>query len=420
MFSRACAKRAYAVWKAGGKFTFCPDPETCHDAALPLRLQQTAATGAISLIFKQWRQVMTLFSPLAIGSLQLQNRIVIPPMCQYSGANGLPGPWHAMHYGHLAVSGAGLLILEATAVDPAGRISEFDLGLWSDEAETALAALVRGIRSLASIPLVVQLAHAGRKASQSAPWQGGSNIPVARGGWQTLAPSPVAFEAADQPPVALDGAGIDHVVEAFAKAAARAGNIGFDCVEMHAAHGYLLHQFLSPLSNQRQDEYGGSPENRMRLPLRVFEAIRAAFPKDRPVGVRISATDWVDGGCGLEDSVQLTKELQKRGCAYIHVSGGGLSVAQRIPVGPGYQVPFAEAIKKATGLPTIAVGLITSGAQAQAILAEGKADLVSIGRAMLYDPRWPWHAAAELGAQIDAPRQYWRSAPHGVKNLFRQ
>jgi 2,4-dienoyl-CoA reductase-like NADH-dependent reductase (Old Yellow Enzyme family) len=362
---------------------------------------------------------MTLFSPFAIGSLKLDNRIVVPPMAQYSATNGLAGPWHAMHYGHLAVSGAGMLILEATAVEPAGRISAFDLGLWSDETQAALAALVHAIRSFSSTPLAVQLAHAGRKGSQSPPWQGGRNVPVAQGGWQTVAPSAVAFEAADQTPAALDGADIDRLVEAFGKAAARAGTVGFDCVEMHAAHGYLLHQFLSPLSNQRQDEYGGSPENRMRLPLRVFAAVRAAFPGDRPVGARISATDWVDGGWGLEESIQLTKELQKLGCAYIHVSSGGLSPAQRIQVGPGYQVPFAEAIKKATGLPTIAVGLITSAAQARAILDEGRADLAAIGRAMLYDPRWGWHAAAELGAQVAAPPQYWRSAPHGVKDLFK-
>ena len=359
-----------------------------------------------------------LFSPVDIGNLRLVNRIVVPPMCQYAAENGEARDWHVMHYGQLAFSGAGLLIIEATAVEAAGRISALDLGLWSDATEAAFARLLRGIRTYSAMPVGVQLAHAGRKASQQAPWLGGRGIPSSQGGWRTLAPSPLPFEEDGEAPIALDEQGIAAVVEAFGSAAARAGRLGFDCVEMHAAHGYLLHEFLSPLSNVRTDAYGGSLENRMRLPLRIFETIRAAFPHDKPVGARISAQDWVDGGWSVEESVILTQELKKRGCAYIHVSSAGLSPVQQITLCPGYQVPFAERIKQA-GLPTIAVGLITGAEQAEAILEAKQADLIAVGRGMLYDPRWGWHAAAALKAQVAAPPQYWRSQPHGLKDLFK-
>lgn len=361
-----------------------------------------------------------LFSPVSIGPLTLRNRIVIPPMCQYSAANGEPGDWHLMHYGQLSFSGAGLLIIEATAVEAAGRISALDLGLWSDANEAAFARLLHGIRSYSSMPIGVQLAHAGRKASQEAPWLGGKSIPSTRGGWRTVAPSPLPFEEDGETPIVLDEAGMDAIIQAFVQATIRAARLGFDCVEMHAAHGYLLHEFLSPLSNVRTDAYGGSLENRMRLPLRVFDAIRAAFPQDRPVGARISAQDWVEGGWSVEESAVFTQELKKRGCAYIHVSSAGLSPVQKIALCPGYQVPFARKIKQAAELPTIAVGLITEPEQAEAILAAGDADLIAVGRGMLYDPRWGWHAAAALGGQVVAPPQYWRSQPREFKNLFFQ
>jgi 2,4-dienoyl-CoA reductase-like NADH-dependent reductase (Old Yellow Enzyme family) len=360
-----------------------------------------------------------LFSPLQLGGLGLQNRIVVAPMCQYSAEAGRATDWHLIHLGHLALSGAALLITEATAVEPEGRISPSDLGLWSDETQAALARVLRGVRAYSKIPLAVQLAHAGRKASTDLPWQGGGLVPAARGGWQPQAPSALPFAPGDPAPLELDQAGLARIREAFAKAARRADALGFDCVELHNAHGYLLHEFLSPLSNRRADEYGGTLANRMRFPLEVFSAVRAALPKTRPLGVRISATDWVPGGWDIEDSLVFAAELKQRGCAYIHVSSGGTSPEQKIPIVPGYQVPHAERIKRETGLTTIAVGLITQPGQAEDIVASGQADLVALARGMLYDPRWPWHAAAALGERIDGPPQYLRAAPHEHKTLFR-
>jgi len=340
-------------------------------------------------------------------------------MCQYSATDGSATDWHMIHLGQLALSGAGLLIIEATGVEPEGRISPGDLGLWSDSNELALARVLKAIRTYSSIPIATQLAHAGRKASTRVPWEGGSFLPVAEGGWPVVAPSPVPFNREDPAPIALDEAGMRRIRDTFAMAARRADRLGLEAIELHAAHGYLLHQFLSPLSNHRKDNYGGSLENRMRFPLEVFESVRAAFPSHKPVGVRISGSDWVEGGWDVEQSVALTQELQRRGSAYIHVSSAGLSPEQKIPVGPSYQVPLAERIKAATGLTTITVGLITEPEQAEEIVASGKADMIAVARAMLYDPRWPWHAAAKLGAQVDAPPQYWRSQPHGVKHLFK-
>ncbi|MDD2987758.1 MAG: NADH:flavin oxidoreductase/NADH oxidase [Zoogloea sp.] len=360
-----------------------------------------------------------LFSPYTLGTLPLANRIVIPPMCQYSAVDGNATDWHRIHLGNLALSGAGLLIIEATAVEAIGRISPADLGLWSDDNAAALAGVLESIRRYSTMPVAVQLAHAGRKASSHVPWEGGQLIPLADGGWETAAPSGLAYAPGERSPLALDAAGLRRIREAFVAATLRAARIGLDAIEVHGAHGYLLHEFLSPLANQRDDAYGGSLENRLRFPLEVFDAVRAAFPAGKPVGMRISATDWVEGGWDLEQSVVLAEALKARGCDFIHVSTGGLSPLQKIALGPGYQLPFAERIRAATGLPTIAVGLITEAEQAEAIVATGQADLVGVARAMVYEPRWPWHAAARLGAQVDAAPQYWRCQPRGQADLFK-
>jgi len=360
-----------------------------------------------------------LFTPSRIGTLELRNRIVISPMCQYSADEGRATDWHVIHLGHLALSGAGLLTVEATAVEPDGRISSGDLGLWSDDTEAALARTLESVRRWSDIPIAIQLAHAGRKGSTRVPWEGSTQIPAhAPGGWQTFAPSPLPFNPTDHPPAALDGAGMRRIRGAFATAATRAGRLGFDAVQLHCAHGYLLHEFLSPLSNARDDEYGGSLENRMRFPLEVFDAIRAAFPGDRPVTVRVSATDWAPGGWDLEQTIAFAQALEQRGCSAIDASSGGLTPAQRIPVGPSYQVPLARAIKGATTLAVVAVGLITEFEQAESIITTGDADFIALARAMLYDPRWPWHAAAHLGASVSAPHQYLRSQPIRLRSLL--
>ncbi|HZY13607.1 MAG TPA: NADH:flavin oxidoreductase/NADH oxidase [Beijerinckiaceae bacterium] len=360
-----------------------------------------------------------LFTPLKLGSLELANRIVIAPMCQYSAEDGQAGDWHMIHLGHLALSGAGLMILEATAVSAKGRISPQDLGLYSDADEAALARVINAIRTYSPIALAIQLAHAGRKGSSRAPWEGGAQIhPHEAGGWKTEAPSPVPHAADEVPPDALDHAGLTRVREEFVTAAKRAARLGLDGIEVHGAHGYLLHQFLSPIANKRTDEYGGSLENRMRFPIEVFDAVRAVFPAAKPVWMRISATDWVPNGWDIEGTIALSKALKERGCAAIHVTTGGVSPQQAIKIGPGYQVPYAQRVKAEVGLPTIAVGLITEVEQAEAIIANGEADAVSLARAMLYDPRWPWHAAAKLGAKVSAPKQYWRSQPREYSDLF--
>jgi 2,4-dienoyl-CoA reductase-like NADH-dependent reductase (Old Yellow Enzyme family) len=360
-----------------------------------------------------------LFESWQIGPLQLDNRIIIAPMCQYSARDGTPTDWHLIHLGHLALSGAGLLIIEATSVSPEGRITSGDLGLYSDENEEGIARVVAAVRAYSPIKIAMQLAHAGRKASSRAPWEGGSQVrPEEPGGWKAVAPSEVAHAASEDAPHALDSRGLVRVRKAFADSAKRAARLGLDGVEIHAAHGYLLHQFLSPLANRRDDEYGGSLENRMRFPLEVFDAVREAFPSDRPVWARVSATDWVPGGWDIDGTIALTRALKSRGCAAIHVSSGGVSPQQVITLGPGYQVPYAHRVKDEVGLPTIAVGLITDAEQAEAIIRCGEADAVSLARAMLYDPRWPWHAAAKLGAKVRAPQQYWRSQPREFKDLF--
>jgi 2,4-dienoyl-CoA reductase-like NADH-dependent reductase (Old Yellow Enzyme family) len=360
-----------------------------------------------------------LFEPLKFGNLQLDNRILIAPMCQYSATDGTPGDWHLIHLGHLALSGAAMLILEATAVTPEGRITPGDLGLYDDANEAGLARVLDAVRAHAPIKLGMQLAHAGRKASSRAPWDGGAQLrPDEPGGWKAVAPSAVPHAAGEDAPLALDAQGMRRVRDAFADAARRAARLGLDGIEVHAAHGYLLHQFLSPLANHRDDAYGGSLANRMRFPIEVFDAVRQAFPAEKPVWVRISATDWVPGGWDIEGTVALSQALKDRGCAAIHVSSGGVSPQQVIKPGPGYQVPHAQRVKAEVGLPTIAVGLITEPEQAEAIVANGEADAVALARAMLYDPRWPWHAAAKLGARVRSPRQYWRSQPRELKDLF--
>jgi 2,4-dienoyl-CoA reductase-like NADH-dependent reductase (Old Yellow Enzyme family) len=360
-----------------------------------------------------------LFSPIQVGGLALANRIVIAPMCQYSAEDGCMTGWHLIHLGQLALSGAALLTVEASAVLPEGRITYGDVGLWSDGTEAAMARVVEGVRRWSDMPLAIQLAHAGRKASTRKPWDGGAQIgPDQPNGWRTVAPSPLPFEAHEAAPEALDGEGLKRVRDAFAASATRAARLGFEAVQIHIAHGYLLHEFLSPLSNRREDAYGGSLENRMRFPLEVFEAVRAAFPAERPVTVRVSATDWAEGGWDVEQTIAFAQALEARGCSGINVSSGGLTPAQQIPVGPSYQVPLARAVKGAVKMPVVAVGLITEYEQAEAILATGDADMVALARAVLYDPRWPWHAAAHFGEQVKAPPQYLRSQPRQYKDLF--
>jgi 2,4-dienoyl-CoA reductase-like NADH-dependent reductase (Old Yellow Enzyme family) len=359
-----------------------------------------------------------LFTPYALGPLALANRIVVAPMCQYSAEDGSATDWHLAHLGHLALSSAGLLMIEATAVEAIGRITLSCLGLYSDDNERALARVLAHVRRHAPIRVAIQLAHAGRKGSSEVPWRGGQLIPLERGGWTPVAPSPLPHATGEAPPLALDDAGLQRVKQAFVDAARRAQRLQLDAIELHSAHGYLLHQFLSPLSNQRSDRYGGSLPARMRFPLEVFDAVRAAVPASMPVGVRVSATDWVDGGWDVEQCVAYGRALRERGCGWLHVSSGGVSPKQRIAAAPGYQVPFAERLKREVGLSTIAVGLITEPEQAEAIIAMGQADLVALARAMLFNPRWPWHAAMQLGAQVTAPPQYARCQPRGHGTLF--
>lgn len=360
-----------------------------------------------------------LFSPLEVGGLKLDNRIVIAPMCQYSAEDGCMTDWHTIHLGHLALSGAALLTIEATAMLPEGRISYGDVGLWSDENEEAMARVLHSVRRWSDMPIAIQLGHAGRKASTDKPWFGGAQIsPDDENGWQTVAPSPLPFLPDENPPAELDRAGLDRIKQAFGDSAKRAARLDLAAVQLHGAHGYLLHQFLSPLSNKRTDEYGGSLENRMRFPLEVFDAVRAVFPADKAVTMRVSATDWVDGGWDVEQTITLAKALEARGCAAIHVSSGGLHPAQKIPIGPSYQVPLARAVKQSVNMPVVAVGMITEFAQAEAIVGTGDADLVALARGVLFDPRWPWHAAAQLGGRVKAPPQYQRSQPPQHRELF--
>lgn len=360
-----------------------------------------------------------LFSSFKLRELTLANRIVVSPMCQYSAVDGCATDWHVVHWGQLLQSSAGVFTIEATAVSAVGRITHGCLGLYDDACERAIGERLGLVRANAPpIPVAIQLAHAGRKGSSKVPWEGGQLISVAEGGWRPVAPSAVPQLAHEAPPAALDVAGIAQIKREFTEAARRASRLGLDAIELHCAHGYLLHEFLSPLANLRDDAYGGSFERRIRFPLEVFVAVREVWPEDKPMGVRISATDWVDGGWTIEDSIALVRRLKSAGCDWIDVSSGGISPAQKIPLGPGYQVPLAREIRRAASLPTIAVGLITEPKQAEAIVASGDADLVAMARAMLWNPRWPWHAAAVLGAQVRAPQQYWRSPPREAANVI--
>jgi 2,4-dienoyl-CoA reductase-like NADH-dependent reductase (Old Yellow Enzyme family) len=359
-----------------------------------------------------------LFSPITLRGLELANRIMVAPMCQYSSIDGEANDWHFTHINSLALSGAAMFCIEATGVEAIGRITPGCLGLYNDATEAALKPILASVRKHSKAAVAMQLAHAGRKGSSHTPWDGGQQIPVSQGGWQAEAPSALPQKEGEAPPLALDAAGLKRIRDAFAATAKRAERLGIDALEVHCAHGYLLHQFLSPISNRRTDQYGGSLENRLRYPLEVFDAVRAAFPENKPVGIKVSSTDWVEGGWDVEQTVELAKELKKRGVDWIDASSGGVSPQQKIPLGPGYQVQFAERLKQATGVNTIAVGLITEAKQAEDIVASGKADMVALARGMLYDPRWGWHAAAQLGGHVTAPPAYWRAPPHEQKDLF--
>lgn len=363
----------------------------------------------------------SLFSPYELssprGPLHLSNRVVVAPMCQYSAENGCASDWHLMHWANLLNSGSAMMIIEATAISPEGRITPQCLGLWDEASEHALEDQLHRARRLAPhAPVAIQLSHAGRKASSQTPWQGGALLDLNAGGWETLAPSALAHQAHERAPLALDKAGMNRVLEDFVHAAQRAQRIGIDAVELHAAHGYLLHQFLSPLANQRSDEYGGSFDNRVRFVLEVFKAVRAQFTG--PLGMRISATDWVEGGWTPDETAQLSGLLKTLGADFVHISSGGVSSAQKVQVGPSYQVGFAHQVKAQSDLTTIAVGLITQADQANEIIASAQADLVALARAFLYKPRWTWEAAAHLGAQVSASQQYWRCLPKEAQDIF--
>ena len=362
---------------------------------------------------------MNLFDPIRLRGVALANRVVVSPMCQYSAIDGRATDWHLIHWAQLMMSGAGMFTIEATAVTAQGRISPGDFGLYDDACESALAqTLARARAQCPPIPVALQLAHAGRKGSSHVPWEGGHLIPVGEGGWITAAPSPVPHASGETAPAALDHDGLTRIRDAFANSARRAERAGIDALELHMAHGYLLHEFLSPLANRRSDRYGGSFEGRIRFPLEVFDAVRAAWPERKPLGVRLSCTDWIEGGWTLDESIEFSRRLALRGCDFIDASSGGISPAQKIPLAPGYQVDFARAIKRAAGVTTIAVGLITTPVQAQAIVATGDADMIAMARAFLWDPRWVWHAAAELGASVVPPPQYSRAAPRAAAGIF--
>ncbi len=362
-----------------------------------------------------------LFTPITLpsprGGLTLANRIVVAPMCQYAAVNGQATDWHLMHWGNLLNSGAALFTIEATAVVPEGRITPSCLGLWDDATEAALADTLHRARKLAPHTAVcIQLAHAGRKASSALPWQGAQLLSTAQGGWQPVGPSALAYKPSEEPPRAMESADLDRVRDAFVQAALRAERMGIEAIELHGAHGYLLHEFLSPLSNQRSDEYGGSFENRIRFPLQVFAAVRAAFKG--VVGIRISASDWVEGGWDGAQSAVFSQRLKALGCDFIHVSSGGNSPLQKIAAVPGYQLALARQVREASGMATVAVGLITEPAQAEAILQAGDADMIALARAFLYQPRWGWQAAAALGGSVPAHPQYWRCPPAGAGAIF--
>ena len=352
-----------------------------------------------------------LFTPLRIGAMDLTNRITIAPMCEYSAVDGSMTDWHLQHLGNLALSGASMVVIEATGVVPEGRITRWCTGLYSDENEAAMKRVLAFVRSISPIRLGLQLNHAGRKASAHRPWEGRGALGPHEGAWTTVGPSAIPL-APDWPtPVALDSTALRVLKDAWVAAARRAARLDLDFLEMHSTHGYLLSEFLSPLSNKRTDEYGGSLENRMRFPLDVFSAMRDVWPQDRAMGAKISGTDFAPGGWTVEDAVAYAGALKARGCDYVTVSGGGVVLDAKVPVGPGYQVPYAARVRRETGITTGSVGLISSPHYAEEIVTSGKADFVSLARGMLFDPRWPWHAALALGADIPYPPQYERCNP---------
>lgn len=364
-----------------------------------------------------------LFTPTAFGAMPLANRIMVSPMCQYSAVDGVLNDWHTQHYGALSLGGAGVVCFEATHTSAEGRISPGCLGLWNDTQEAAFKSLLAKLRAFSPSKLMVQLAHAGRKASSNPPWKGGMLIPAhAADGWQPRAPSALPHRSDETPPTALHEADLDGIRNQFVHSALRAVRAGFDAIELHCAHGYLLHQFLSPVANQRTDLYGGSLENRMRLPLEVMQAVRAAVPDHIAVGMRVSATDWMEHlevpSWTLLQTIDFVNRAKALGCDFVDVSTGGISPLQKITLKPAYQLPFATAIKRACGLATISVGLISEAEQANTIIEQGEADVVAMARAVLWNPRWGWHAAAQLGATVAAVPQYARSLPAGKNRVF--
>ena len=352
-----------------------------------------------------------LFSPIRLADLDLPNRIVVAPMCQYSAADGVATDWHVTHLGMLANSGAGLVVVEATHVERRGRITHGCLGLYSDECEAALARVIAHCHRIGTAKFGVQLAHAGRKASSQRPWEGAKALPAGEDPWPTIAPSALPFGAGWHTPNAMTEGDMEHVRNSFAQSARRAVRIGFDLIELHLAHGYLLHSFVSPLSNKRNDQWGGSLEGRMRFPVEVARAVRAVVPSGIPVGARITGTDWLEGGLTGDDAVALTRALKGAGLNFVDVSSGNITPESRAPSDPGYNVPIAEQVRRETGLPVRVVGMIAGAKQAESIVAEGKADMVAMARAFLDDPHWGWRAAQTLGAEVARPLQYARSAP---------
>jgi 2,4-dienoyl-CoA reductase-like NADH-dependent reductase (Old Yellow Enzyme family) len=350
-----------------------------------------------------------LFSPYKLRALALKNRIVVSPMCQYSADDGVASDWHMAHLPTMAVSGAGLVMVEMTDIEPIGRITPGCLGLYSDACEAALKRVVQSMKRWGGAAIGIQLAHAGRKGSTHKPWHGGAPLKPEEGAWQTVAPSPVPFAGGWPAPKELTEADMERVVGAFVAAAKRALRVGIDLVELHGAHGYLLHQFQSPISNKRTDKWGGSAENRLRFPLRVVEAVRAVWPDEKPLGMRISCHEWTDGGLTPDDAVVYARALKMRGVDYLCCSGGGNVATAKIPMAPGYMVEFAARVRREAGIATRAIGLILEPRQAERIVAEGHADMVALARAFLDDPRWGWHAAEALGEPIPAPPQYQRA-----------
>jgi 2,4-dienoyl-CoA reductase-like NADH-dependent reductase (Old Yellow Enzyme family) len=350
-----------------------------------------------------------LFTPLTLRDLRLPNRIVVSPMCQYSADEGSANDWHLQHLGSLCVSGAGLVMIEATAVAAEGRITHGCLGLYSDANEAALARVVAACRRFGNAPIGIQIAHAGRKASATRPWDGIRALTAAEGAWLTVAPSALPLDEGWPMPQALSAPEIERLIDAFVATARRAARLGLDVLELHCAHGYLLHEFLSPIANRRNDQWGGSLENRLRLPLAVARAVREVWPSERPLGARITGTDWLDGGFALDDAVILACRLGEIGCDYVCVSSGGIVPRAPIPIGPGYQLDLAARVRRESGLKTRAVGLLAAPRQVEAVIASGQADMVALARAFLDDPRWPWHAAESLGASASYPLPYARS-----------